>query len=251
MKTSNSFSSKSAFNHCLMYIYIYILGGYYQSARHYWPLDYETVLRDVKYSINGTSKGAGVTIVGESRGFLRADGNGWVRMGRFKNECLCDVRYCRKEGLSVSLWVKLSSLDNGTKVLLGSDSSLVRNTTGMAIFQTVRGNKSRFISSLVFMEKHKWKSRFSVEPDTWFYLTVTWKKSTGLRMYKDGHFMISRDKSKYRPYSPRKIDRKCAVSLSPPSDLTPLAAYYDDLVIWNYELESRDILDVYKASFGR
>ena len=229
----------------------FFLGGHYQGARHYWPFDYETKLRDVKYSLNGTMKGTGQSITGRGRGFLRIDRNGWVRLGRFRNECLCNVKYCRKDGLSISLWVKLSIFDNGTKTLLGSDNPVITNTTGMVIFQSTLGTGNRFISAVVYMENRKWKSKFPVEPGTWFYLTVTWKESTGIRLYKDGHLMAERKTFKYKPYLVRRIKNRCSISLSPPSSSGPLVGYYDDLVIWHYELNSREMSDVFKNSFGR
>lgn len=241
----------------ITHAYVVFLGGFYRGARHYWPFDYETKLRDVRYSRDGRQKGTGVSITGKARGFLSINGNGWVKLGNFLKECVCDVRHCAENGVSIGLWIKLSTFDNGTKVLLGSDGSVISNATGIVIYQTSRAKNGsqanrRYITTLVFMNHRKWKCYFAVEPGHWFYLTVTWSNRSGLLMFKNGELM----NEQRRPKSKRRIfihrDVTCTVSLSPPlSSGTTLNAYYDDLVIWAYELKRTLMHKVYRNAIGK
>jgi hypothetical protein len=209
----------------------------------------------VRYSRDGRQRGTGVSITGEGRGYLSISGNGWVRLGKFLQECVCDARYCKKNGISVGLWVKLSNDDNETKILLGSDTSVISNTSGLVIFQTTRainGTQERYISALVFMKNRKWKCNFPVQPGSWFYLTVTWSNRSGLRMFKNGALMSEQSKFKRKARVFRYSDEKCAVTLSPPTAQgTTLNADYDDLVIWYYELNQTFMYQVYRNSIGK
>ena len=230
-------------------------GGFYRGSRHYWPLDRETQLRDVKYSRDGKKRGTGVAIIGNERGYLSITGDSWARLGKFTKECVCDARYCAKTGFSIGFWIKLPKYDNETKILLGSDSSVLSNTSGIAIYQTTREvNKTqeRFISGVVFMGHQKWECNFPVQFESWFYLIVTWSNHSGLRMFKDGIFMSEQKRPQKHSRIFRSSDDKCTVTLSPRTvSGTTLNADYDDLVIWNYELNQTFMHQVYRNSMGK
>jgi hypothetical protein len=168
---------------------------------------------------------------------------------------VCDARYCAKNGVSVGLWVKLSKYDNETKILLGSDTKVPSNTSGLVIFQTTRktnGTEARYITSLVYMEHRKWKCSFPVQHGLWFYLTITWSKRAGLRMFKDSILMSEQKKHKRKARVLRRPDDKCVVALSPPTARgTTLNADYDDVVIWYYQLNQTFMYQVYRNSFGK
>ena len=196
-----------------------------------------------------------MSIASKGRGYLSVSGNGWVRLGKFPKNCVCDTRHCAKNGLSVALWVKLSNYDNETKILFGSDTRTPTNSSGLVIFQTLQernGTQSRYISTLVFMRHSKWKCAFPVQPGVWFYLTITWSNHSGLRMFKNSILMDEqkRPKRKVRVFQQR--DDKCSMTLSPPTALkTTLNADYDDLVIWYYELNQTLMHQVFRNSIGK
>ena len=196
-----------------------------------------------------------MSIVGNERGYLSISGNSWVRLGKFLKECVCDARYCAETGVSIGFWVKLSKYDNETKILLGGGKSVSSNNSGMAIYQTARkvnGTQERYISAVVSMTHQKWECNFQVQPGSWFYLIVTWSNHTGLRMFKDGIFMIEQKRPKKQAQIFWKSDDKCAVTLSPPTARnTTLNADYDDLVIWRYELNQTFMYQVYRNSIGK
>lgn len=203
-------------------------------------------------------KGTGVHIADGGRGYLSITDNGSVRLGKFSKECVCDVQHCAKYGMSVGFWVRLSKHDNGSKILLGGDTSMLpSNTSGIIIYQTsqtINGRQMRYISGLVYLKSadRKWKCNFQVQTETWFYLTVTWSTRFGLRMFKDSILMAEQGKGKIEIRRFRRSDQKCEVSLSLPSnDGTTLTADYDDLVIWGYELKKKLIHQVYAQSMGK
>lgn len=178
-----------------------------------------------------------------------------MRLGKFFEECLCDVHFCSKNGFSVAFWVKLPIHDNETKTLLGSDTNL-SNATGLVIFQTTRavnGTGERDVSAIVFMKHRKWQCDFPAKPGNWLYLTITWSNQTGLRMFKDSLLMSEQKRAEIAagPISERS-NKKCAVILSPPTAYgTTLKADYDDIVIWHYELNKNLMNQVYRNSIGK
>ncbi|XP_028413002.1 uncharacterized protein LOC114535873 [Dendronephthya gigantea] len=227
-------------------------GGFYRGASHYWPLDYETQIRDVRYSRDGKWKGTRGIVTGENRGYLSLFTNGWVRLGKFLGECLCDIHLCTKNGFSVAFWVKLPIYDNETKILLGSDT----NDTGLMIFQTTRavnGTDERHISAIVFMKQRKWQCDFPTKPGNWFIYLHHVVKSNGLRMFKDSVLMSEETRAKIAPGRAFKQRyKKCAVVLSPPTVYgTTLKADYDDIVIWHYELSKNLMNQVYRNTLDR
>ncbi|XP_046849840.1 uncharacterized protein LOC124443380 isoform X3 [Xenia sp. Carnegie-2017] len=226
-------------------------GDFYRGSSHYWPLDVDTQLRDVRFSREGRFKGSRGYIKNLARGYLSLSGHSWVRLGKFAKDCICQPRLCRSKGISVGFWLKLPRFDTESKVIFGNEKQSLINNTGFLIYQTssrINNRLQRLVIAQVYISSHLWKRSFPVQPGTWFYLTVTWSVESGLRMYKDSILVNNQRQPKNEHWESTKI-KKCVLALSPPIlNGTTLNADYDDVVIWEYLLNHSLMNRVYQST---
>ncbi|XP_071784801.1 uncharacterized protein [Asterias amurensis] len=198
-------------------------------ADHFWSVDgyarrdkdpLSDYMEPYRSTFSGIVKaGEGDVVLGPSRDakgnslIVYGDGNEWIMLGDFPDHCISDVSRC-KNGLSVSLWVRLIQVsDNDTHYLISSGEQVSR---GFSIFQrdvdklgaAVTDGRLRWIVEVDFTPYMKYEETvYTVISNTnyteyygpWMNLGIKWTKKDGLGLFKDGR-LVAKDPTGYRKY---------------------------------------------------
>ncbi|XP_070574742.1 uncharacterized protein [Ptychodera flava] len=142
----------------------------------------------------------------------------WLYMGDFAGECVSNPSLCT-EGLSVSLWVQLSEIqDNTTHFLISSGEQV---TMGFSIYQRGDYETVSKLGAALTDGNYRWVLEIPYQPyvteanttegyfefSDWVNLGLTWSDRSGLHLYIDG-IQHAADFTGYRKIRPEDFETR-------------------------------------------
>ena len=108
-----------------------------------------------------------------------------VDLGPFDDTCLGNVTMC-KYGFTVSFWISFKRLrDNSYYVASG--------VTGFAVL-----SYGKRLYASVHREDRQWQTSISgIEKNVWYFVEVTWKRDSGLKLYINQELRSAQPESTY------------------------------------------------------
>ncbi len=170
-------------------IYIYVPGPFYC---YEMPMDTFSADQLMNTNVKNAFRHGNPTMVtGKIGGALQMDGRGdYLDGGDFSRTCLGDLDLCTY-GLTVSLWVKFTALQQGDHILdTGGSGVRIYYDAGQLVAEAQQERKS-------------WRATWrGAQTGKWYYIELSWKPSDGLRMFVD---LVQVDHAvTYRTIQPRQ-----------------------------------------------
>ncbi|XP_071941863.1 uncharacterized protein [Antedon mediterranea] len=231
-------------------------GSYLRKAAYYWTSD-GYIARDFaslsEYATNlaNTSE---ITLPGgeeilTSRGrdgkgeasHVNGTDNLWFLLGDLPGTCISDPFLCQ-DGVTLALWARIYPVHDDVPHFIMSTGE--QSTRGMSFYMR-RG----VLGANLIDGDRKWitEIEFTPDPDDWIHLAISWRKNTGMILYKDG-YIVSYDDVGIRKIREADLDTK--IILGRRNDF--LDAYssmeFEELVFWERFVETWDAREVFGLS---
>lgn len=230
----------------------------YDSASHYWPLDYTSgTIDDVKSNRSGVIRGSSnnINFSGPKRQFLYTEGNSWLDLGDFRGTCLSEPAFC-VNSVTVSIWLRYTyQLPYKKQVFLGTTSK--NCSRGFTIYSEPGARDKNAVVVKVSTLKRDWLGRLQVTSGRWTHVMFTWSNSSGLSVYNNCELVSSSQRG--RSVTPAHVcstsDRWSGhLSLSSSNDgrkRTRSDCSYDDVAVWYTKLSSQDLDSLFGEKVGK
>ncbi|XP_033107824.1 uncharacterized protein LOC117109565 [Anneissia japonica] len=227
--------------------------SYLRDAVYYWTTD-AYIIRDLSslslYPSNlvNTSQlvlpggqnvqlSAGRDLKGEAS-HVNGTENLWFLLGDLPGTCISDPFLC-PDGVTLAIWAKIYPVhDNQAHFIVSTGEQATR---GMSLYM-----RAGVLGASLIDGDRKWITEiaFTPNPDDWLHLAISWKKDSGMVLYKNGA-IVSYDAKGLRKIREADLDTK--IILGRRNDF--LDAYsameFEELIFWEKYVETWEAREVF------